>query len=414
MQGSEKMPRSKRALGRASDATTRWRRRGRVLLEQGLGIGHVSETEATPAKAKEDRALISQAEIQQDLQRFVALFSERMVQSVEPIAADPSSELFVPALRTTLLALSACLDIAAGPTPEVNLLDMVVFVTLSRDSFAHHYVPNVFGEPGQPMNRVFQTSEEQIWNIARKVLTPVQEKTLRDTIRSWQAAHPEQTRVAGVRFAEFSGLAVDPRHRAQASGILAGVRSATRTADAALLLGERAMFLAPRIPFIIRMHVRLGTRELLTDSLGQLDRVEALMRQAGELRPLLSELTELVGKTSSLALDAQKTSAAAQSLSESAWPLLQGAERLLASPDSPGPQANRVQSLVESSDGLVTRTRALVQDLNEVTHGDPTAAMNAAAARLEHFTKRLLWQVGLVGAGLIALFWLGYYLTRAS
>jgi hypothetical protein len=138
------------------------------------------------------------------------------------------------------------------------------------------------------------------------------------------------------------------------------------------------------------------------------------MQQAGELRPLLNELTELVGKTSSLALDAQKTSAAAQALSESAWPLLQGAERLLATPSAPGTPGNRVQTLVESTHGLVSHTRALVQDLNDITHGDPVAAMTAAAGRIEHFGRRVLWQGALVGAGLIILFWTGYFLTRRA
>jgi hypothetical protein len=243
-------------------------------------------------------------------------------------------------------------------------------------------------------------------------LAPEQEQWLRDAIRAWRLQHPEQTRVAGVRFAEFSGLAAERQGRTDASGILAGVRSATRTADAALLLGERGMFLAPRMPYIARLHARLGVYEILHDSLAQLDRVEALLARTTELRPMLSELNELVTRTSTLALEAQRTSSAAQALSESAWPLLQGAERLLTPPGQTGAEHNRVQTLVESSTGLVQKTQALVQDLNGMTQGDPLAAMSAAATRLEHFGTRLLWGAAAVGAGLIVLFWTGYYLTK--
>jgi hypothetical protein len=243
-------------------------------------------------------------------------------------------------------------------------------------------------------------------------LTPEQEQWLLDAIRAWRSQHPDQTRVAGVRFAEFSKLTADRQGRTDASGILAGVRSATRTADAALLLGERGMFLAPRMPYIARLHARLGVYEILRDSLMQLDRFEALLQRTSELRPMLRELDELVTRTSSLALEAQRTSAAAQALSEAAWPLLQGAERLLTPPGQTGAENNRVQTLVESSTMLVQRTQALVQDLNGMTQGDPLAAMNSAATRLEHFGKRLLWQVAAVCAALIVLFWAGYFATR--
>ena len=358
------------------------------------------------------RGLVSQAEIQQDLQRFVARFSGQINQATQAIMEDASSKLFEPALRHTLHALSSSFDIVAGPVPEVNLLDMVVFVSLSREVFASHDLPKVFGEKGQEVARAFAKSEEQIWQIARKVLGPEQEQWLRDAIRSWRSQHPEQTRVAGVRFAEFSGLAADRQGRTDASGILAGVRSATRTADAALLLGERGMFLAPRMPYIARLHARLGVYEILHDSLRQLDRMEALLARTTELRPMLSELNELVTRTSTLALEAQRTSSAAHALSESAWPLLQGAERLLTPPGQTGAEHNRVQTLVESTTGLVQKTQALVQDLNGMTQGDPLAAMSAAATRLEHFSKRLLWGAAVVGAGLIVLFWTGYYLAK--
>jgi hypothetical protein len=380
-------------------------------LARGLGLG--KDEGETGSQVASGQHLVSQAEIQQDLQRFFARFSERMTQATQEIVGvGPSSKLYEPALRHALLATSSGLDITAGPTPEVNLLDMIVFLTLSREAFERHYVPNVFGAAGEDIARAFRTSEQEIWQLGRKVLKPEQETLLHEAIRAWQAEHPEQTRVAGVRFAEFSGLAADARHRTQASGILAGVRSATHTADAALLLGERAMFLAPRIPFVVRLHARLGTHEIMADSLAQLDRVEALLQRVDELNPMLSQLSTLVDKTSSLAVDAQRTSASAQALSESAWPLLQGAERLLETSDVPGTQANRVQLLVESTDSLVTRTRSLVQDLNGIGHGDPLATLQAATARLEHFTQRLLWQAALVGGGLIVLFWIGYYLTR--
>jgi len=411
---------------------TRWRREGSALLSGIRHLGQASNSNAPPSADPERpggggelvetraaalapaarRELVSQAELQQDLQRFVAGFSGQINQATQAIMADSSSKLFEPALRHTLHALSSSMDIVAGPAPEVNLLDMVVFVSLSREVFVTHDLPKVFGEQGQELAHALAKSEEQIWSIAQKLLTAEQEQWLRDAIRAWRLQHPEQTRVAGVRFAEFSGLVAALQGRTDASGILAGVLSATRTADAALLLGERGMFLAPRMPYIARLHARLGVYEVMNDTMGQVDRLEALLARTSELRPMLGELNELVTRGSSLAREAQITSVAAQALSESAWPLMQGAQQLMSPLGQTEANTNPVQTLVDASTGLVQKTHALVQDLNGMAHGDPLAAMNAAATRLEHYGKRLLWQAAALGAGLIVLFWAGYYLTR--
>ena len=169
-----------------------------------------------------------------------------------------------------------------------------------------------------------------------------------------------------------------------------------------------------RIPFIVRLHARLGTQGIITDSLVHFDRVESLLEQAADLRPMLKDLYDLVGKSTALAAEAQTTAASAQELSKSALPLLQGAERLLAAPDRPGPHVNRVESLVKSSGSLVEHTRALLTDVSGITHGNPLSAIEGCHPRLEQLSRRLLWRAALVGTGLITLFWTGYFLTRHS
>ncbi len=278
---------------RTSDSDRKPHRRRRRTRNRSLipALNARAEHGAEPAPERTDAAagrLVAQEEIQQDLQRFAALLSERVTQATQEILSGQDRALFEPALRHTLIAISSALDIAAGPRPEANLLDMVVFVTLSRDVMERHYVPRVFGEAGEALAHVFRSSERQIWELARKVLTPAQEREVRETIRAWQASHPEQTRVAGVRFTAFSASAADRHQRRNASGILAGVQSATRAADAALLLGERAMFLAPRIPAVLRLQARLGAHELLCDSLAELERVEARVEHTMERMEQLS------------------------------------------------------------------------------------------------------------------------------
>jgi hypothetical protein len=86
---------------------------------------------------------------------------------------------------------------------------------------------------------------------------------------SWLAANPGLTRVDGVRLADFSaeaGSAAAAR-AGQARGLLASVKAATRTANQAMVLSERGLFLFHRLPFLWRLQARLAMREILRDAL---------------------------------------------------------------------------------------------------------------------------------------------------
>src|SRR5437870_693892 len=75
---------------------------------------------------------LNQAELQEEVQRFSADLSARLSDASQPLLESGSAELREATVRRLLLYQSSALDIATGPRPEVNLLDMAVFVGLSR------------------------------------------------------------------------------------------------------------------------------------------------------------------------------------------------------------------------------------------------------------------------------------------
>jgi hypothetical protein len=99
--------------------TMRWRREGSALLEGIRHLGQASHSDVPPGAESErrlvrgetletrqpadalsaSRELVSRAEIQQDLQRFVARFGGWINQATQAIMEDASSKLFEPALR---------------------------------------------------------------------------------------------------------------------------------------------------------------------------------------------------------------------------------------------------------------------------------------------------------------------------
>ena len=168
------------------------------------------------------------------------------------------------ALKQNVLYTAAALEIATGPVPTVNLLDMIVFIRLSKEIFETHWKPRIFGKDGEEALAAFQKSDEELLPIAEPCLTAHQLQELGDLIREWRRENPAQIRVEGIRLDDFASL-TGQGARARRSGFLASVKIATQVADEALLVAERVMFLVHRMPFLLRLQVRLASREIAGD-----------------------------------------------------------------------------------------------------------------------------------------------------
>ena len=82
---------------------------------------------------------VTQAELQQDIERFASGFMDQVAEAGAPLGQAPDPALREAATRQVLLYGSSILDIATGSIPEVNLLDMIVFVRLSHDALQEQH-----------------------------------------------------------------------------------------------------------------------------------------------------------------------------------------------------------------------------------------------------------------------------------
>jgi hypothetical protein len=145
---------------------------------------------------------------------------------------------------------------------------MIVFVRLSRAVLEKHWIPNLYGKDAAELDEVFERSTHELDEIAAKVLTPAQRAQLTQIVDTWLADNPSQMRVEGIRLMDFAEVAANAAERAtQTEGLLASVRSAARAADLALNLSERGLFMVQRLPFVWRLQVRLGAREIMSDTM---------------------------------------------------------------------------------------------------------------------------------------------------
>ena len=175
-------------------------------------------------------------------------------------------------MKECLLYVASALEISASSQPQIDLLDMLVFVRLCRISLEKYWLPQVYGAEGKALDEAFARSEKELVAIGSQALSEKQRKELDDLVDAWLADNPGQFRVEWVRLADLSSAAGSGAtdRVARAKGLLSGVRTAALTANQAMVLGERAMFLLHRLPFLWRLQARLASREIVGDALVQL------------------------------------------------------------------------------------------------------------------------------------------------
>lgn len=247
----------------------------------------------------ENKPAVTQVELQEDLQRLTSNFLERLGSSTRGLLDSRDPILRQTASRQVLRYFSSSLDIASGPYPEVNLLDMTAFIRLCRELLQDYWIPKIYGDKGRALLSAFVDAENDLQVILDKVTTRAQQSHLDELIRSWRQEHPNEVEVEGVRLADFSlkaGRIVSERND-EVSGLLANMKGAVLSADQALLLGNRAMYLAQRMPFLLRLQARIGAQEVLMDSSGQLSQGADIV---DHLNPLVENLLALVTQTSGL------------------------------------------------------------------------------------------------------------------
>lgn len=182
--------------------------------------------------------------------------------------------------------MGATLDIAAGPNPRVGLLDLLVLASLQSWSFEKHWIESgIDAEIGRQALDRLRAAEAELWESSRRVLSEAQIETLHGLVRNWIDAHPDRTVVSLVRFDEFTDQRRQPvgEARAAASGLLADVEKAATAVEDAQLLGERLIWFAGRLPYVLGQQAELTAYRLA-------DQPEAVLA-----RDALAKLTEILG-----------------------------------------------------------------------------------------------------------------------
>jgi hypothetical protein len=270
------------------------------LVQTAVDVPNQTVRAFTPGK--KDKHPVDPVEVQQALLRFADEYSTRMVVGVDKLQRGTNSLDPAETLKWKIALATETCTIASGPNSVASLLDMTIFVTVTRMGLEEYWQPNAFGESAQPMLESCRIAETEIWQLAGTVLKPEQQAELHKAIVAWHQQNPQPESILAARALGFASqlaaakktdtdksdsvfnlLKVDP---------LSGLDPAVREIAQTRLFAERALFVTQKMPTLLRWQMELlsvnavempAVRQLVTNSTQITASVDRITRVAEQL-----------------------------------------------------------------------------------------------------------------------------------
>lgn len=342
---------------------------------------------------KERLAKIDQVQLQDDIQRFYSRFTSRIADALS------HDETFVrkqgvPLLRQYLLYDSEALKITTSPYPVANFLDMLVFVKLNRIVLDDYWIPKVFGKKAEPLLDAFLDSEKDLSVIAAKYTHPANLRKVDIIVHRWRLKNPDYIKVEKVRLSDFSEFSVvDPVKKEKSfslSGLFVDTQNAVRAVDEMVLVSNRALFLAQNMPLLVRLQMRLGLQEMLTDSVSNFQSVTKIAHEMEKTRPMIHDLADLAEESSALVKDTKD---------------------LVKLIPERKPGGVNVKENLTQVDSILEKANLLVGTLQEGKE-DRKATLKDLKKELYTFVFVVAGLIVLCGLLISVFWWTGHYLTK--
>jgi hypothetical protein len=257
-------------------------------------IRHVFHVGDQPSKQAEQLQIL-----QIRNQRFADEYVGSIIQPIRQFQVSTDNAVDrLDAQNWMLSQATAAYTIASGPSPVVNVVDMVVLATLSRMVIDDVWSGERFGDRAAALRDAYRRLEPVALELAKGALPPDQIAALQQVIIEWRAQNPHVTAISYVHFRDVAGsygrpagggsdpvsglfslLGLDPF-----SSLDPAVREITRSRE----LAERTIYYAQRVPNLLDMQVERLTFEFATmpetkQLLADADSVSGAARIAGRV-----------------------------------------------------------------------------------------------------------------------------------
>jgi hypothetical protein len=188
---------------------------------------------------------------------------------------------------TARLALSSSIvAIAMQPDPVDALADMLTFSTLTADAQRVAAMGKEADSYEARLLRALELNDAEAWRVAGRWVNEPTRIAFRERILSWQGSRGSAVEVAFVRLADVKrggSTTVESD-----SGLFDSLHAATQQIDQTRLLAERSLFLAQRLPFLMRLQAEVYTGNALAtkeaqQTQAQLEQMSAIMESVSTL-----------------------------------------------------------------------------------------------------------------------------------
>jgi hypothetical protein len=265
-------------------------------------------------RAAEERAA-ELLQVQLSVMRFADEYTSWVTERVtlfQRTTDDPGERL---AAQSWLVSqATSAFTIAAGPNPELNAIDMLVFATLSRMVIEDRWVGELYGPRADGLLAAHRELESRAWKLAPMLLNEAQVAELRSGIEAWHRRNPVMRAVPFIHLEDFafatgatttgggssssifSFLGIDPL-----SNLDPAVRELAQTRQ----LAERAVYYGQRAPKLISMEAqRLAFEVAITpESVGLLQNVDRIGGAAQTTGNLIADLPRLLAEERSATIE---------------------------------------------------------------------------------------------------------------
>ena len=302
----------------------------------------------------------------------------------------------------TLTQSNAAYTMAAGPSPFVNILDLVTLAVLSRMVVEDSLIPR-YPRQGAALLALHRDLETKAWQLTDDVLTPTQAEEFRGVLAEWRHRNPQVNSVAFIHFVDFAKAIGRPAacETARPGGLfallgldpLASLDPAVRQLEQTRLLAERTIYYVQRVPYILNLQLDRGSSELLArpEVRGLLRDSERISRSVEQFAGLAEELpAKLTAEREALV---KQLSGELLTQQQALRPMLAELRATLEAGDT---TAASVENLIQSIDRLMARFPASRSDSHASQQGFDIQQFTAAAAELGRTAQQLQRLVGAI------------------
>jgi hypothetical protein len=338
---------------------------GLVVALPGCGIVERLTGEAARKQQRAEEAKARSQELQLKVMRFADTYSEQVVAftgRMSPFAEggdDPAVRQKRQDLISWQLAqATAAVQIAAGPRPPANALDMVVLVHLTHGIVARSW-PSRYGEDAGAIVKLFEGLEPMAWKLLDGLASEQQMAEFRNLLDRFSENTPGLETAAFLRFADIASAGGKTREKVSPGllGIvgldpLEGIDPAIREFEQTRQLAERVVYYLQRMPALVELQVarateRIGGSDQMRRTVDSVERVGLL---AESMARTSDELPQLIARERQAAIDQVMTNLAAQQSQ-----MLALATELRQALEAGAVTADKLDEVVNSVDQLVAR-----------------------------------------------------------